>query len=210
MGSNTVQWQDLGEGALTLWPDWLTAAECQRLWAGLQALPWRQYSLRLFGREVRQPRLTAWASDADYRYSGLILPATPWPDELARLRDRVQATTGQRFNSVLLNYYRDGQDCIGWHSDDEVSLGPQPAIASLSLGATRRFLLRRRTDHGERHELRLNAGDLLLMGPGIQEAWQHALPRQRQLTQERINLTFRLLHPDRYNVATIAPIEESS
>ena len=95
----------------------------------------------MFGREVREPRLTAWFGEADYTCSGRTLRAAPWPAALAALRQRVDLASGARFNAALLNPYRDGNDSMGLHSDDEPELGVNPIIASVSLGAERRFIL---------------------------------------------------------------------
>lgn len=193
-----VQWLDLQGASLGIWPDWLGMQEQETLWPWLlQDISWQQQSICLFGRRHLQPRLTAWFADEPYRYSGLVLPATPWPAKLAELRERVASSTGHGFNSVLLNYYRDGNDHIGWHRDNEPELGPAPAVASLSLGAQRRFVMRRRDDHACRHECWLAPGTLLLMGPGMQAQWQHALPKARHISTPRINLTFRFLLPRR-------------
>ncbi|MDO7875089.1 alpha-ketoglutarate-dependent dioxygenase AlkB [Hymenobacter sp. ASUV-10] len=170
----------------------LAAALCDDLRA---AVPWEQRSIRLFGREVAQPRLTAWYGDpgAAYTYSGLRWEPRPWRQQLDTLRRRVEAATGHRFNSVLLNLYRDGHDSMGWHADDEPELGPAPTIASLSLGATRRFRLRPRPGGpaAEPLGLDLGSGSLLLMRPPTQAHWQHALPKTSRAVGPRLNLTFR-------------------
>lgn len=185
---------DLPDAEVDWWPGWLAAAAALRLHQRLCAtIPWQVHRIRLFGRWVDAPRLSCWIGDpqAIYRYSGACFRPHPWTLELAALRARLQAATGARFNSVLLNRYRDGADAIGWHSDDEPELGPAPLIASLSLGAPRRFLLRRRDDHALRRSLLLASGDLLLMGGRTQALYQHALPRTARPVGERLNLTFR-------------------
>jgi alkylated DNA repair dioxygenase AlkB len=155
---------------------------------------WEQRSIRIFGQQVPQPRLTAWYGDsaARYSYSGLTWEPRPWLPALLALRQRLEAATGNRFNSVLLNHYRDGRDSMGWHSDDEPELGPAPVIASLSLGATRRFRLRPRA--GLTYSplgLDLPTGSLLLMRGPTQQHRQHALPKTARPTGPRLNLTFR-------------------
>ncbi|OGX89584.1 2OG-Fe(II) oxygenase [Hymenobacter lapidarius] len=179
-------------------PDFLPAAEANALLAHFIAgIAWEQRAICMFGRELPQPRLTAWHGDpaARYTYSGLTWEPRPWTPPLLGLRQRLEAATGARFNSVLLNYYRDGRDSMGWHADDEPELGPTPVIASLSLGATRRFRLR---PVGPRVGLApssigldLPNGSLLLMRGPTQQCWQHALPKTARPAGPRLNLTFR-------------------
>ncbi|MDI3262623.1 MAG: alpha-ketoglutarate-dependent dioxygenase AlkB [Fulvimonas sp.] len=199
-------WQRLAlaDARLCLAPAWLPAARADALFAELHAtLPWTVHSLRLFGREVAAPRLSAWIGDADahYAYSGTRFAPQSWTPALAGLRDALQRVCGARFNSVLANLYRDGRDAMGWHSDDEPELGARPLIASVSLGAPRRFLLRRRRPRGEPAQpadtlaLELPHGSLLLMAGDTQRHYRHALPRTRAAVGARINLTFRLILP---------------
>ncbi|MFD2719371.1 alpha-ketoglutarate-dependent dioxygenase AlkB family protein [Hymenobacter monticola] len=175
--------------------DFLPEAAAAALLASLNAeTAWEQRSIRLFGQEFPQPRLTAWYGDAEarYTYSNLAWEPRPWTPALQALRQRVEAATNARFNSVLLNLYRDGRDSMGWHADDEPELGPTPVIASLSLGALRRFRLRPRA--GLVHppvSLDLPTGSLLLMRGPTQQHWQHALPKTTRPLGPRLNLTFR-------------------
>lgn len=144
------------------------------------------------------PRLQAWygVPEARYGYSGLRLPPLPLTAPLRRLMDLLAEHTGQRFNAVLLNCYRDGKDSVSWHADDEPELGPDPVIASLSLGATRRFELRHKQGlPGGKRVLELPHDSLLLMGVGVQRNWQHRIPKEPGREGLRINLTFRLVHP---------------
>ncbi|MEN5116591.1 alpha-ketoglutarate-dependent dioxygenase AlkB [Luteimonas sp. TWI662] len=179
-------------------PDWLPAAVADTLFAALQVgLPWTTHRLRIFGRQIDAPRLSCWIGDpgAAYRYSGVRFDPHPWPAALRAVRDRVSAAAGTAFDSVLANLYRDGRDAMGWHSDDEPELGPRPVIASLSLGATRRFLLKARdTPPGQppaRLALDLAHGSLLVMRGDTQARYRHALPRTARPVGPRINLTFR-------------------
>ena len=179
-------------------PNFLPESEASTLRAQLTAeIAWEQRAIRMFGRELPQPRLTAWHGDpaARYTYSGLTWEPRPWTPALLDLRQRVAAATGGRFNSVLLNYYRDGRDSMGWHADDEPELGPSPVIASLSLGATRRFRLRpigpKAGALAQPLGLDLPNGSLLLMRGPTQHCWQHALPKTARPTGPRLNLTFR-------------------
>jgi len=177
----------------------LLIAEAETLLHQLSAeATWEQRAIRIFGQQIPQPRLTAWYGEpeARYTYSGLTWEPRPWTATLQTLRQRVEAATGTPFNSVLLNLYRTGQDSMGWHADDEPELGPMPAIASLSLGATRRFRLRPRP--GLTHpplNLDLASGSLLLMRGPTQQNWQHALPKTARPVGPRLNLTFRWVHP---------------
>ncbi len=190
--------QDLPDADVRHLAGWLPPAQAAALQAALlRDIPWEVHRIRMFGRLVDSPRLSCWMGDADarYRYSGADFLPHPWPDVLMPVRDRLQEELGTRLNSVLLNRYRSGTDSMGWHSDDEPELGPQPVIASLSLGAARRFLLRRRDDHAFKANYLLGHGDLLVMAGSTQAHYQHALPKSARVQAERINLTFRLITP---------------
>jgi alkylated DNA repair dioxygenase AlkB len=159
---------------------------------------WEQETYVMYGREVPSPRLTAWYGDPGsvYNYSGVRHDATPWTRApmLAQLRTRVQEATGAQFNSVLLNYYRDGRDSVSWHSDDETDLGARPIIASLSLGAPRVFQFKHRDRSDlDRIDLELQPGSLLMMAGDTQRYWRHQIPKRKKLRAGRINLTFRLV-----------------
>lgn len=140
-----------------------------------------------------EPRLTSWYSDTNvrYHYTGRTLPVVPWNEQTGQLRHQVESFTGHSFNAVLCNFYRNGEDYMGWHSDDEISLGNQPVIASLSLGVEREFLLRRKDDHQRKYAITLQHGSLLIMQGDLQTYWQHSLPKRKRVTEARINLTFR-------------------
>ncbi|MGO3127408.1 MAG: alpha-ketoglutarate-dependent dioxygenase AlkB family protein [Luteimonas sp.] len=189
---------DLADTDVQLAPSWMPAVEADALFEALRVdIAWTRHRLRIFGREVEAPRLSCWVGDPDavYRYSGTRFTPEPWPAALAPVRDAVSEAAGIRFNSVLANLYRDGQDAMGWHSDDERELGPEPVIASLSLGATRRFVLKAREADAEgrfaRHVLELAHGSLLVMRGDTQRRYRHALPRTARPVGPRINLTFR-------------------
>ena len=175
--------------------DAVFAADRAAAWMGplLEQTPWRQPRVRLFGREVRSPRLACWYGDPDavYTYSGQRNEPRPWTPLLAGIRERVERASGARFNSVLLNYYRDGEDRMGWHSDDEPELGDAPLVASLSLGSTRVLRLAHRRRRWMRCELRLSGGSLLLMRPPLQADWRHCVPSAGSVRAPRVNLTFR-------------------
>ncbi|MEN9360087.1 MAG: hypothetical protein RL095_1622 [Verrucomicrobiota bacterium] len=157
------------------------------------ATEWEQGSFRIFGKETPMPRLSAWfARDGlSYRYSGQQHRTQAWEGPLASLGAELGSLCGAEFNSCLANLYRDGRDSMGWHADDEKSLGPAPLIASISLGASRRFQLRERNTRTKMLELELAHGDLLLMGGNLQQMTQHRIPRQPRIAQPRLNLTYR-------------------
>jgi alkylated DNA repair dioxygenase AlkB len=186
------RWELADGGSLLLQEGWLAPDESASVFERLLAeLDWRQRAIRIMGREVLQPRLTAWYGDAPYTYSGVTLEPLPWTPLLAELRDRVVATTGDAFNTVLCNLYRTGADSMGFHADDEKELGPHPVIASLSLGAARRFVLHHKKKRAAPVSIELRDGSLLVMGGTTQAHWRHALPKDRAATGARINLTFR-------------------
>jgi alkylated DNA repair dioxygenase AlkB len=185
------------DGEVTLDDRWIGAPEADALMGDLvEVLDWQQEHARFGAKVVALPRLTAWYGDVGYRYSGVYHPPREWPPLLAQLRDRL-AGPGRLSgpNSVLVNFYRDGADSMGWHSDDEAVLGPAPTIWSVSLGAPRRFLLRHRQS-GQRVELGLPHGSLLVMAGASQRCWQHSVPKTSRPVGARVNLTFRLTGPE--------------
>lgn len=186
----------LAEGEVHFHPRFLKSANADSCYQELKAsTPWQQDSLRFGGKSVLVPRLQAWYGDrkSHYGYSGLALSPLPWTPLLLSLRKNIENVCKQRFNSVLLNYYRDGNDSVAWHSDDEKELGDDPVIASLSLGGTRRFELKHRHNNSSKVICDLSHGSLLVMGKGIQHNWQHQVPKQPGINSGRINLTFRFI-----------------
>ncbi len=161
--------------------------------AGLVAeVPWEDHVFRIFGRTTPMPRRIAWYGDVPYGYSGVKHPARPFSARIAAIAATVEARTGVAFNTVLVNLYRGGADSMGWHADDDYPPGATAAIASVSLGAARRFDLRERGGAG-RASVILGHGSMLWMGEGTQPAWQHQLPKVRGDVGVRVNLTFRSL-----------------
>lgn len=154
--------------------------------------PWEQHRLKIFGRDVGSPRLSCWVGDEGtaYKYSGALFEPHAWTPTLAALREELAARFELRFNSVLANLYRDGRDSMGWHSDDEPELGREPAIASLSFGAVRRFRFRSRETKRVVLALDLESGSLLVMRGATQRLYHHDLPKTAR-AGARINLTFR-------------------
>ena len=165
-----------------------------------ETLPWQQLQIKLMGKEIPQPRLTAWYSDpgVHYTYSGLTLHPTEWHPLMQELRERVEEFALMTFNSALLNYYRDGQDSMGFHADNEPELGRQPVIASFSLGGPRRFVFKHR-QLKKKHELSLAHGSLLLMKGETQHHWVHGIPKTKKHVNERMNITFRKILPHPLN-----------
>ncbi len=189
----------LSNAELWWWPEWRRERADQWLAELRDELAWEQHVITLFGKKVACPRLSAWHGDpeARYTYSQLTLEPRPWTPTLCAIRQALEECAQQRFNSALGNWYRHGQDSMGWHSDDEPELGPEPVIASLSLGATRRFQLRHRFHKDEpRLEFALSHGSLLIMRGATQQHWQHQVPKTKRPVGERLNLTFRLIFPN--------------
>jgi alkylated DNA repair dioxygenase AlkB len=195
-----LEFLPLGDAAIAFDAHWLANTDADRLLRGLRDdVPWEVHRIRLFGREHASPRLSCWIGDpgTGYRYSGSTFEPRPWLPALLELRERLCAELGTAFNSVLANLYRDGRDCMGWHSDDEAELGPEPVIASVSLGASRRFVLKHRREPQHKLEIALPHGSLLVMSGATQRNYRHALPRTAKPVGERINLTFRRIEPTR-------------
>jgi len=204
-----AQRTDLGDGAWLLVDEaWLSP---ERATALLQALiaqvAWRQETIVVAGRRVLQPRLTAWYGDPDaaYTYSGLTLEPLAWIEPLIELRERLARELDQKHNSVLVNRYRDGTDSMGFHADNEPELGPAPLIASVSLGATRRFVLRHRNKARAPIDLDLSHGGLLVMGGTTQRQFRHAVPKRPAVREERVNLTFRCVIAAGSRAHSVAP-----
>ncbi|RLU00241.1 alpha-ketoglutarate-dependent dioxygenase AlkB family protein [Ketobacter sp.] len=166
----------------------------RQLYSRLQEeIPWRQDNIRIAGKEMPIPRLQAWFGDPgmNYTYSGMTLEPTPWSDTLLTIKEQIEDYGDHRFNSLLANLYRDEQDSVGWHADNEPELGANPVIASLSLGAERTFQLKHRKHPERKLALELASGDLLIMKGSLQHFWLHQIPKNRHPTEPRINLTFR-------------------
>lgn len=170
-------------------------SEAERLLQTLQSeIPWRQEQLRIAGKLRDIPRLQCWMGDKSsrYGYSGVRLSPCPWNPTVSQIHDRVSELCDHRFNSVLLNFYRNGNDSVAWHADDESELGEKPIIASVSLGAERVFELKRKNKvPTKKYEIILRHASLLVMGETMQRHWLHQLPKVKDLNEPRINLTFR-------------------
>ncbi len=153
---------------------------------------WEQPEITIFGNTVLEPRLSTWHNELGegYKYSGVMRRAQPFSKMLSEIRDRCVKVTGTRFNSALVNFYRNGQDGVGWHADNEACNGREPTIASVSLGATRRFDMRHRKT-GETIKIQLESGSLLVMAGKSQQCWVHQVAKTKRVHEPRINLTFR-------------------
>jgi alkylated DNA repair dioxygenase AlkB len=189
--------RELGDGGWVMLLEGVVSDHELRMARMVETLPLRQEDVRVAGRIVRTPRLTSWHGDPGcaYAYSGRSFEPEAWTEELAQMRDRLEPICGLRFNSVLANYYRDGDDAMGAHSDDEPELGPSRddvRIASVSLGARRRFVLRHRRTK-ETLELSLGEGSVLVMGGTLQRFYKHHVPRTRTCVGPRLNLTYRFV-----------------
>ena len=157
---------------------------------------WQQDIIKMYGKEIPLPRVSAWYGDSDraYTYSGIRLQPKSWTPMLTWIRQELLKISGHEFNSVLLNWYRSGEDHISWHTDAEPELGKNPIIASVNFGESRRFLLRRTDDPKTKIEIPLHHGSLLIMSGALQHHWQHSVPKQAKVMGSRINMTFRRIH----------------
>jgi len=173
---------------------WLDSDDARALQQDLtEAVPWEQRAIKMFGKEIMQPRLIGWGGSMPYRYSGQTLPPRDPPAALVPLWERVNAELGLDFNHALLNRYRNGQDAMGYHADDEPELGYEPVIAAISLGVRRKFVLKGKGGFKKTRTVQLAHGSLLVMGGTCQHRFYHGVPRQASVDEERINVTFRLL-----------------
>ncbi|CAG9297299.1 alpha-ketoglutarate-dependent dioxygenase AlkB family protein [Celerinatantimonas diazotrophica] len=180
------------ESYLLIYPNW-SQLNYQLL---RNSIAWQQHSIRLFGKQVNEPRLSAWMGDPQcaYRYSQQLRLPIPWCEPLKELRQQLNRELGTYFNSVLANLYRDGGDAMGWHSDDEPELLKNAMIASLSFGCERRFLIREKKSRTKVGEWALGNGTLLIMAAKTQQYYEHSIARTKKTVGERINLTFRQIH----------------
>jgi alkylated DNA repair dioxygenase AlkB len=186
----------LPDADIAFYPSLFNEEDSDRLLAKLtQTIDWRQDWITVYGRSLPQPRLTAWVGDPGkaYTYSGITMQPSGWTDILLDLKRAVDTIAGVTFNSVLLNLYRDGNDSMGWHSDDEPELGENPVIGSLSLGGTRQFMLRHKHQKTLKAKLPLTSGSFLLMQDTTQHYWQHQVPKTKRAVAPRLNLTFRVI-----------------
>ncbi|MEZ4670096.1 MAG: alpha-ketoglutarate-dependent dioxygenase AlkB [Anaerolineae bacterium] len=195
--SRKVEKLGLRQAEVYFYPSLFSPVESDTLLKDLTAnIAWEQKSVHIMGKQVPQPRLIAWYGDEGktYRYSGLTVEPLAWTPTLLSIKERVETVTPVRFNSVLLNLYRDGNDSVGWHSDDEPELGTNPVIASVTFGAERTFQLKHKTDPDLKASIELTHGSLLLMAGATQHHWKHQIPKTKKVLGPRINLTFRVIY----------------
>lgn len=193
----TDLFDDLPTPDVDWYPDWLAPADAAQRFARLIGeVEWRQDMMGTAAGRVALPRLTAWQGEPDavYVYSGIRNVPQAWTPAVAELKAAAEATSGVRFNSVLLNRYRSGTDSMGWHADRERELGSRPVIASVSLGVARTFDLRHNRS-GRMQSFSLKGGSLLVMKGDTQAEWRHRVPKEPGVSGERINLTFRWIVP---------------
>jgi len=186
---------DLPDARISYQDNFLREQDAWKLFDRLkEGTDWRQESVKVYGKYHRAPRLSCWMADeaCNYSYSNMTMTPVKWTSEICQIKDKLLTRLGLSFNSVLINYYRTGQDSNGWHADNEPELGVNPVIASISLGANRDFNLRHRYDRQQKHSMLLKHASLLLMQGTTQSFWQHQIPK-RVNVGPRINLTFRTI-----------------
>ncbi len=178
-------------GSAVLYENFLRQVDSDRLFQTLMKnVQWEEKKILMYGKQIPIPRLTAWYGDGDYSYSGIENTRLDWTPPLLWVKQKIEEKTGCEYSNVLLNLYRNGNDSIAWHADDEPELGENPTIASLSLGCERGFRIRRKNGKGEVIKVKLKHGSLLVMSGEMQKHWIHELPKD-STTEPRINLTFR-------------------
>ncbi len=196
MADSTPQILDLPNGDAAFYPSFFSRADADRLLEELrESTAWRQESIKLYGKPVDIPRLTAWYGDKDsvYTYSGITNVPRPWTPALLEVKNPVERPSGVVFNSVLLNRYRTGRDSVAWHSDDEKEFGENPIIASVSFGGVRTFQFRHKELKNLKTSVALTHGSLLIMRGTTQRHWLRQIPKTTRDVEERINLTFRVV-----------------
>lgn len=182
------------DGEVTYYPSIFSLEESDQIMLDLiKNIEWKQEPIWMFGKKIMQPRLTALYGDPNinYGYSGITMDVYPWNELLLSIKSKVEALSNTKFTHVLLNYYRNGQDSMGWHRDNEKNLGKNPTIASVSFGVAREFQLRKYESKKDKKSIVLTHGSLLLMQGETQYFWEHQIPKNTKISNPRINLTFR-------------------
>ncbi|WP_017295839.1 alpha-ketoglutarate-dependent dioxygenase AlkB family protein [Geminocystis herdmanii] len=188
----------LKNSEITLYRKFFTDDQSKNLFLELQEkIAWKQETIKLYGKTMPIPRLTAWYGDSDktYVYSGITLQPLNWIKPLILIKNKIECFSPVKFNSVLLNLYRNGNDSVAWHSDDEPELGKKPIIGSVSLGGSRRFMFKSKDKNNpESYAIELTNGSFLLMAGDTQKYWLHQIPKTKKAVTPRINLTFRVIY----------------
>ncbi len=183
-------------GEAFFFPSFFSKAESDKLFQHLQnKIEWKQEPIKIFGKDVMQPRLTAWYGDEGnaYKYSGITMEPLKWEESLLFIKQKIEPIAHVNFNSALLNQYRDGKDSMGWHGDNEKELGTNPVIGSVSFGAARKFQLCCYHDKSRVKSIGLSHGSFLLMQGQTQHYWEHQIPKTSMEIPARINITFRII-----------------
>jgi alkylated DNA repair dioxygenase AlkB len=191
----SIGYVEIQNGEYQFYPNFFNTIESKKYFDELiNNISWKQESMIMYGKKILFPRLTSWYGDTDkpYSFSGITLNPNNWTSTLLEIKEKISTYTEAKFNSVLLNRYRNGNDSISWHTDAEKELGNNPIIASVNFGATRKFQLRH-IHSGEKIEIELQNGSLLIMQGSLQHYWQHQVPKTSKKINERINLTFRVI-----------------
>ena len=187
---------DIPDAEIIYFPNFISQEESNTLFEELlEKIPWQQDEIMIYGKTHLQPRLTALYGNEGkpYSYSNIVMQPHHWNLSLQRIKLLVENICETNFTTVLLNYYRDGRDSNGWHADDEKALGVNPVIASISLGAERKFQLKHNKDATQKKNIILENGSLLLMKGTTQHYWKHQIPKTTKPIGARINLTFRVI-----------------
>ena len=194
---NKVEKISIQDGELRLYPHFFSPEERETFFTQLKKnVTWQQEEIKLYGKRIPLPRLTAWFGDEGktYMYSGITVEPEPWTSELLKIKTRIEEVSEGKFNSVLLNYYRNERDSVSWHSDDEPELGKDPIIGSVSFGDVRTFQLKHKIDKSLKISRDLPDGSYLVMAGSTQHHWLHQIPKRTRKIGPRINLTFRFIH----------------
>lgn len=193
---NEVEEISIPDGKLRLYSYLFSPEERKTFFNQLKEnVDWQQEEIKLYGRTIPLPRLTAWFGDEGktYMYSGITVEPEPWTPTLLEIKTRIEEVSERKFNSVLLNYYRNERDSVSWHSDDEPELGKDPIIGSVSFGDVRTFQLKHKTDKSLKISKDLPDGSYLEMAGSTQHHWLHQIPKRTRKIGPRINLTFRTI-----------------
>jgi len=194
--SDTCHKLSIPDAECTLYPNFFDNTKADKYFTQLtNAIQWSQETILMYGKKMNVPRLSAWYGDhgLSYEYSGIKKVTLPWNTALMSIKNKIESVTNISFNSVLVNLYRNGNDSVDWHSDDEPELGMDPIIASISLGEERQFQMKNKKDKTLKQSFVLPHGSLLLMCGQTQKNWMHKIPKSTRVKGPRINLTFRTI-----------------